>query len=237
MALLHDGLLGWAGEGCAGTAGVFEIDPAAVDAITAVMSDGELAAAIRAVTDGRVHRVILSEPGLYAVRHLAAFEQEHASEQLGEELDAQTTLLRVLQTIGERIGAHERAWLNSLKVIGLRLASNANHSVAAAYLPELRRADGARILAPRLFGAGKGGLTDLMNKFGTAETIDTIRAVLARAMIDGMAPGAITTWSYFRPALEEQQRLEEMTAAGLRPGDVFGAHRRRGSSTNDYSDR
>jgi hypothetical protein len=40
-----------------------------------------------------------------------------------------------------------------------------------------------------------------------------------------MAPGSVKTWAYFQPALEQQQRLEKMAAAGIRPGDVFGLHR------------
>ena len=116
------------------------------------------------------------------------------------------------------------AWLNSLAVIGKRLLGN-RAPIAAAYLDEPRVADGAGILAPRVFGKGKGSLTRLMNEFGAANTIDTIKQVLTRAMIDGGTPGSVTTWAYFRPALLEQQTAEEMAAAGLRPGDVFGMHR------------
>jgi len=96
---------------------------------------------------------------------------------------------------------------------------------ALEHLGELHAADGAKILAPRLFGTGKRGLTRLVNEFGIEATIATIKAVLTRAMIDGGESGSVTTWSYFRPALLEQQMAEEMAAAGLRPGDVFGAHR------------
>jgi hypothetical protein len=79
--------------------------------------------------------------------------------------------------------------------------------------------DGARILAPWLFGRARDGLTRLIHEFGE-HAIDTIKAVLVRAMIDGMAPSSVTTWSYFRSALREQRVLEEMAAAGLRPGDA-----------------
>ena len=112
-------------------------------------------------------------------------------------------------------------------MVGLRLAGETRNGslLVAVYLSELRAADGAKILTHRLFGKGKRTLTRFIAEFGADATIDTIKGVLTRAMIDGTAPRSVTTWSYFRPAIAEQVALNRMMAAGLRPGDCLGMHR------------
>ena len=100
-------------------------------------------------------------------------------------------------------------------------------SPAAAHLAELREADHAKILAPRLFRRGKGGLTRLLHEFGAELTLDTINAVLARAMIDGKAVGSVKTWRFFEAAIVEEMHLRMLSEQGIRPGDVFGAHKRK----------
>ena len=56
--------------------------------------------------------------------------------------------------------------------------------------------------------------------------IATIRSILTRYMIDEKPAGSITTWAYFKPALDQERVAKAMADEGIRPGDVFGAHRR-----------
>jgi hypothetical protein len=191
--------------------------------IRVAVADDCLAGMVEEVTGGRVHPEIVAPAGLHAIRTLAAYvQQQDPDASPGEALG------RVLRVIQEQIGAKGRQ-LNSLKLIGLRIAGDAyTHasSLAAAHFDELRTADKARVLAPHLFGSGKGALTALIDEFGAEATLSALKAGLALAMVNGMAVGSVRTWIYFRPALVEQRRLEQMQAAGLRPGDVFGAHKR-----------
>ncbi|MFZ0853575.1 MAG: hypothetical protein WAO08_30815 [Hyphomicrobiaceae bacterium] len=218
-------LLGWVGTEDGGPPAAADlldvIDPMEVMDITGAVSDAGLAEATQEVTGGRVHAEIVAPAGLHAIRVLAAYVLQQ-----DRDLSPGQALGQVLRVIREQIGDKGR-WLNSLSVIGLRIAGEAykGRSLAAEHLEELRRADGAKVLASRLFGAGKGTLTALINEFGTDATISAIKAVLRRAMIDGMAPCSVTTWSYFKAAIAEQVALEQITAAGLRPGDCFGMHR------------
>ena len=222
-AWLSKRLLGWLADDAEPfTADILEVDSAAIEP---VLPDETLAELIRSAAGDRAHPEIVSPGGLYAIRHLTAYVREKVAIEQGEEIAAHSALMVVMRPICAV--RDSGGWLNSLKVVGLRLAGDTCNPAApaTAYFAGLRAADPAKVLAPHVFGKGKGSLTRLLNEFGSAETLDTIKAVLTRAMIDGMAPGSVTTWSYFRPALLEQQTAEAMAAAGLRPGDVFGAHR------------
>jgi multidrug efflux pump subunit AcrA (membrane-fusion protein) len=220
-ALTDPRLLGWmhVEQGPPNSDHLLNVDPEEVDAIE--ISDAKLAEIVGVATEDRHHPEIVSPAGLYAIRTLAA-----SLRQQKEELSPEDALARVLKSIGSLIGKRRRR-LNSLAVVGKRIIGSTYDgcSLTLKYLAELRAADGAKILAPRLFSTGKRSLTRLINEFGTDATIAAIKAVLTRAMIDGGEPGSVTTWSYFRPALLEQRMADEMAAAGLRPGDVFGAHR------------
>ncbi len=83
---------------------------------SALMSDDELALRIGSRTRGRVARVILTPPGLVAVRWLAVRILDRH-----EDMDASYALDLVLDAIGRLIG-NRKARLNSLEVIGKRLA-------------------------------------------------------------------------------------------------------------------
>ena len=208
------------------TTGLLEVDPAA--AIEKILPDATLADLIRSAAGDRVHPEILTPGGLYAVRHLTAYVRAKVALEQGEEIAAHSALMLAIMPI---CAIRDRGgWLNSLQVVGLRLAGTAHNgrsSPATDYLAELRDADHAKILAPRLFGRGKGGLTHLLNQFGAEQTIGTIKAVLTRAMFDGKAVGSVTTWRYFEAAIVDELHLRTLEKQGIRPGDVFGAHKRK----------
>src|SRR5262245_44950470 len=193
-ALTDPRLLGWADieYGPANSDHLISVEPEAVDEIADLITDASLAQIVGVATEGRHHADMVSPAGLYAIRHLSAYLRQQ-----DQDLIPHDALVRILATIADRIGGRDGAWLNSLAVIGKRLLGD-RAPLAAAYLDELRVADGAGILAPRVFGKGRGSLTQLMNEFGAANTIDTIKQVLTRAMIDGGSPGSVTTWAYFR---------------------------------------
>ncbi len=61
----------------------------------------------------------------------------------------------------------------------------------------------------------------MIEDFGT-DALDTIKAKLVGAMIDGSKVGKIKSWSYFREALDDERRAAELKAQGMRPGDCPG---------------
>ena len=209
-----------------------DIDPATLDEVLAAVKATALADSIRAATRRRVSAELLRPSGLYAVCHLAAGVRRWK-----KALTAAQALDVVLAAIAERIG-NRGGWLNSLSVIGHRLAGEILHGrdpeqvFAAAreradpHIADLRRADGARVLAPHLFEEDRAHLGQLLLEYGEG-AVATIRSILTRCMIDGPPPGSVTTWAYFRPVLDEQRLADQMADEGMRPGDVFCAHRQR----------
>jgi hypothetical protein len=92
--------------------------PELVELLGSVLPDSELVEQIKRAADGRVHADILSPAGAYGVRYLAAFVLSY-----DEERRCPTAALRsVLQAINDRIGSQAGEWLNSLAVIGQRIA-------------------------------------------------------------------------------------------------------------------
>jgi hypothetical protein len=50
--------------------------------------------------------------------------------------------------------------------------------------------------------------------------------VLRRHMVDGgNGVSSIKSWRYFEAAIAEDMHLRKLIAEGIRPGDVFGAHK------------
>jgi hypothetical protein len=194
--------------------------------IECLASDDSIAAQIRTATRGRVHPDILSPAGAYGIRLLTAVLVEEGG------LSPDRALNEVLKAIEVRVGDKKGAYLNSLKLIALRVGGHTFtggrrlFSDVKALLADLASADIAHILDPRLF-RDQRGLKRLLNEQGD-EAIVVIRDVLRQAMVDGRDPASIKTWAYFEPAIIDARVKRRMTEEGLRPGDVFGVHRRKG---------
>jgi hypothetical protein len=216
---------------------LFNVSDDTIWAICAVADDQALRRLMREATGGRVSREIMSAAGLAAIRRLAAFALDHPSDEDG--FTPHQALSYVLDAIRDRIGNQPGSWLNSLAVIGLRILwsgyggdgvedapyrSQCPRQLSSpgitAELNELKAADGARVIAPQLYQDAKG-LENLIEKFGT-DALDTIKAKLVGAMIDGSKVGKIKSWSYFREALDDERRAAELKAQGMRPGDCPG---------------
>ena len=93
---------------------------AAVAEITALASDPALTRLIREATGGRVAPAILTATGLHAVRRLVATLM---LEPTG--MEAGDALVVMLNAIGARIGDRPGEWLNSLALVGKRMAAAA----------------------------------------------------------------------------------------------------------------
>lgn len=211
--------------------GFADIETEAVDKILAAVTAAILTHDLRTATGRRLNTELLHPSGLYAVCYLAAGVRGWDAA-----LTPVDALSVVLAAIAERIGSRG-AWLNSLSVVAQRLAESRSLSVDAGqrlsstrklakpYIAELQGADGGKVLAAQLFEDDLGGLGRLLLEYGEG-AIATIRAILTRYMIDEKPAGSITTWAYFKPALEQERLAKAMADEGIRPGDVFGAHRR-----------
>lgn len=237
IAVSTPNLLWWAEEQPYGD-DLFSIDDDAVQTICAVAGDDELRSLMREATGGRVSWEIMSDAGLEAIRTLAAYVLEWPP--YDETFTPHEALDYVLNAIRNRIGNRPKAWLNSLAVIGLRIlcpSAGGDGVEDAPYRSQRRRrkapsprmtaafrdikaADHALVIAPMLYRDAKS-LEDLIEEFGPA-ALDTIRACLADAAINGGEVGKIRTWSYFVPALDDERRAVELRAKGLRPGDCPG---------------
>jgi hypothetical protein len=89
-------------------------------------------------------------------------------------------------------------------------------NAAQAALADLRKGDGAKILAARV-SRDVTGLEALLAAHGDL-AIRAIRSVLTRAMIDGGQVGSIRSWAYFKPVIEEQRKAERLCVeCGLHP--------------------
>jgi hypothetical protein len=234
-AFASPNLLGWLFEelhkGHPAQQGFADIEIAAVDEILAAVSAATLTNDLRAATGRRLSAELLRPSGLYAVCHLAA-----GVRRWDNALTPAEGLGVVLAAIAERIGSRG-GWLNSLSVIAQWLAGarsqslDAGQTVASSrkqakpYIAELQAADGGKVLAARLFEDDLGHLGRLLLEYGEG-AVATIRAILTRYMIDEKPTGSITTWAYFKPALDQERLAKEMADEGMRPGDVLGGHRR-----------
>lgn len=84
-------------------------------------------------------------------------------------------------------------------------------------------ADGAKTLSRKLRGDDRG-LARFLYEHG-AHAIETMADVLRRHMIEGRGVGSVTSWGYFEPAVADEKHRRQLGTLGIRPGDVFSAHR------------
>jgi hypothetical protein len=102
--------------------------PELLAAVSAVAPNGALASRIRKATEGRVAAEILAPVGLEAVRELAAAVGEACDVEADEALDA------VLDAMRARIGDRPGQRLNSLALIGTRMAAAIHDGESGAYV-------------------------------------------------------------------------------------------------------
>jgi hypothetical protein len=200
----------------------------AVCQINEAVDDQSLRDRLLDATQRRIDPEILSPAGLYAVRHLAAIIHS-AVKGTGDEATPAEALTFVLKQIRERVG-RKGAWLNALSLVGKRIYADLRYGVLgelygrrdaerlddpiAKTLEDIRKADGARILAPSVLG-DVDGLRRLMKCHPNADT--AIQRVLCRAMIDGTGVGSVKTWNYFAGAIaDEELGVSKPVRAGAR---------------------
>ena len=181
---------------------------------------------------GRCNPAMLTPAGLFALRSLAAMRMALTDE------DGASALAFVLDGIEKRIG-RKRERLSSFKLIGQRIlgASRRGRSdrlyaggrVSAAtdalsqWIAEFKEMDGANLISPDCY-RNLGGLRRLRAAHGDRAR-EVIRARLIGAQIDGSEIAKVTTWAYFGDGLDDERVREAMAAAGIKIGDVYGAHR------------
>jgi hypothetical protein len=178
--------------------------------------DEALVARLRAVTAGRVKQEIISAAGARALRLLAGVLVEDRG------LSPQEALDEIFDYISVRIGNRPDAWLNSLKLVALRVAGGIAAgdqgliSETGAMLEQVRAADRANVLDAALFRQPRD-FRKLIKTYGET-ALDVIQYVLTRAVVDGKDPGSIKAWSYFEgplaDALEMQDGPSDQTDAG-----------------------
>lgn len=237
-------LLGWAGSCDGDDAKMVEtlLDgcedeiAAAIAKMTEMTPDPTLGAKISSATKGRVAREILTAPGLYAVRRLAAAL-------VPDETEPAEALAAVLKAMWVRVGSRPGTWLNSLALIGKRMAAEADggglHFYAEARAPKPGRpkrpapldanlkaligADGAKTLATKL-RRDATGLRDFLGAHGP-EALAIMVGVLRRHMITGKPIGSVKSWRFFEAAIAQERHLRSLVVEGVRPGDVMGRHK------------
>ena len=244
QALAAECLLGWAGSCDGDDAKMVEtlLDgcedeiAAAIAKMTEMTPDPTLGAKISSATKGRVAREILTAPGLYAVRRLAAAL-------VPDETEPAEALAAVLKAMWVRVGSRPGTWLNSLALIGKRMAAEADggglHFYAEARAPKPGRpkrpapldanlkaligADGAKTLATKL-RRDATGLRDFLGAHGP-EALAIMVGVLRRHMITGKPIGSVKSWRFFEAAIAQERHLRSLVVEGVRPGDVMGRHK------------
>jgi hypothetical protein len=161
-----------------------------------------------------------------------------------DETEPAEALGAVLNAMRVRVGNRPGQWLNSLALIGRRMAAEADggglHFYAVARAPKrgqvtkrpaplnanlkaLIDADGAKTLAPKL-RRDATGLRDFLQKHGP-EALAMMASVLRRHMITGKPIGSVKSWRFFEAAIAEERHLRSLAVEGVRPGDVMGAHK------------
>ncbi|MDX2201999.1 MAG: hypothetical protein NW223_04570 [Hyphomicrobiaceae bacterium] len=131
MAFEDDNLLGWIdGERSFEFSNVKFPEPGneEVADVVAAYSDVALENMLLRATGGRVHKRIRGPAGLYAIRYIAAsMRVDVADEDAFGPADA---IDEVMHQIEIRIGSRKGAWLNSIKVIGVRITHAQGHGDA-----------------------------------------------------------------------------------------------------------
>ena len=118
----------------------------------------------------------------------------------------------LLKAFWRRVGLRARARLNSLALIGKRLAGESRrsgghqlyaggdreqHSRADEDLADIKRSDRAGVLHPQLFRRA-AGFRKLVDEFGRDEVLIAAHTVVTRAMIDDRRLRSVRTWEFFR---------------------------------------
>jgi len=126
-------------------------------------NDARLIQRVRAATGGRVHPEVLTAPGLFAIRYLAA-------SLVSETCEPEQAVEALLDAISRRVGARPGVRLNSLALIGKRLAGESRRSGGHQFyagdgeqdsqvdedLAEIKRSDLAAVFHPQLFKRSRG---------------------------------------------------------------------------------
>jgi hypothetical protein len=293
-------------------------------AVHKVAPDAELRVCLLAAAGRRIASEILSPAGLHAVRWLAATRCRVASEAGENGVEPADAIESIVDAIWYRIGACPGEWLNSLALIGKRLAGDTfdaddgqpvyrgDSAMRADLLPATRQqgrspaaigvgsvahpvgkdgsriikdavtitgfaeldgqrfasfenpetgtptwwdvdqfeaidpvgnellaklvaADGAKTLSRKLRRNGAGLAAFLHQQAAQHQvTIDDLLSVmvslLRRHMIDGKRVESVRSWRFFEDAIADDAHVRQVADLGIRPGDLFGAHKRRASS-------
>jgi hypothetical protein len=240
-------LLGWIEGAYEGDiqAALEDADSDVLAEIRAAVPDDRLSELVLDATGRRVAAEIISPPGLYAIRYLAA-------KLVLDDEDPEQAVVRVLNAMWARVGRHPGVWLNSLKLIGMRIggellgsgfdalyagsgrpkfcvvsSSQARQAAPADMVEALIEADGAKTLSATLLSK-RPRLANFLQKqaslheASTDEVLEVMKGVLWRHMLDGKDVGSIHTWEYFAPAIAQELSAQEMAEHNLRPGDVPG---------------
>ncbi len=236
-AFSSQNLLGWLEEQPI-EGGFFDTDEDAIQAIIAVAGEDQLLGELKTAAGGRVSPEILSSEGIAVIRHIAAFILEQPPYE--KSFEPHEALEYVLNAIHVRIGSQPGKWLNSLAVVGLRLLWSSAGGDAVEETPyrpgrdnrkppspkiadalsDIKKADAARAVSAKLY-RHHAGLSKLLDEYGMV-AVDTIRACLVSAAIDGGKVGRIKSWSFFIGALDDERDAAEREALGIRPGDCPG---------------
>ncbi len=222
----NEKILGWAKHDKRDLVARLSCDELSRDTLAEVeslASDEQLLEMLQAACGGRVHPEVLSPAGAEAVRLLTAVLVE--DKRLTPEHALKTILAFVENCIGGRAGR----WLNSLKLVGLRVAGSIAageqglHSDTREMLSALGKVDFGNVLSPHLFRQPRQ-FKQLIKQYGE-DAFDIIRTNIIRASMESKESGSIGTWNYFEPALKDERLRRSMAEEGVRPGDIFGQHR------------
>jgi hypothetical protein len=192
--------------------------------VECVSSDDEIIRLLDAACAGCVHPDILSPAGVKAIRLLAAILVED------QDFTAQGAVDEILTFIQERIGAGSKVYLNSLKLITIRVAGSLAGgdqgllSDTKKTLSEIRAADRNGLLNSKLFEQPRQ-FKKLCKVYGKDAVVNSIQDVIRAGMMDGTEPASIKTWDYFKSALDDESLKRRMIDDGMRPGDILGLHR------------
>ena len=187
------------------------VTPELLAVVYDVMSDGDLKERLASAAGQRVSIELLSPAAMFAVRFMAIAFAGTADG------DPIALIRRVLDAVQKRIGDEPDVWLNSLALIGKRLAAEVHYGerdaglyaghratsvgkVRADIISTIRDADRASAINPKLY-KNTAGLAALIDEFGEALVVDMITLVLARCLIDGTR---VNAWAYFAQAVMDE---------------------------------
>ena len=207
-----------------------DVDVDTVDEMKAFANDDRLRGWVLQATEERVAPEIVTSAGLYAVRHLAATLLVD-----DEGLAPADALISLLNAMYDRVGSRPRQWLNSLALIGKRIAaeqylgwrtdalyaSDGSPRFATEDLRALLDADGGQTLSALLRRDNSGlheFLLDQASAYGTitAEIAAIMGEVLSRHPGDGRAIGSVLSWESFGQAIATKMRTRPVAAAAAK---------------------